>query len=342
MFFNILKKLAGLLVLICLGVTAYVLTMVNRYPPVPDLPNPPEHIGAFGQGVVRAVFLGVSSFGVSDGRHTIVFDGFFSRPSKMRVAFGRLREDEPRIDDALNLMFQKLQVKPAISAVFVTHSHFDHLLDSPYIARRYKAMLFGSSSTLNFAKGQDVPDDKLIDLKGGQVENVGDFHIQAIPTRHAPTGFTGGVIAKPIELPVHALEMKEGTSYTYVISYGSDRKPLACLQSTAGFIPGQSDGVTCPVVFLGVGGLGKLSEGYMDQYWSEIVEKTHARQVYLIHWDDFTQPLMANGQLLPLKPFPLLIDNMTTTASHLKASADRDKIQIGLLLSFNSLVLNQP
>lgn len=342
MFFSVLKKLAGLLVLICLGVSVYVVVMVNRYPPMPDLPSPPPDALAFKPGAVRAVFLGVSSFGVSDGDKTLLFDGFFSRPSKMRVAFGRLREDESRINSALALMFERLQVKPGLSAVFVTHSHYDHLLDSPYIALKYKALLFGSSSTVNFARGQGVPTSTVFDLKQGQVENVGNFHIRAIPTRHAPTGFTGGVISKPVELPVHALEMKEGTSYTYMISYGSDRKPLACLQSTAGFIKGQSDGVECPVVFLGVGGLGKLSSNYMDEYWSELVEKTHAKQVYLIHWDDFTEPLTVGDKPQQLKPFPLLIDDFTVTARHLKSLADRDKIQIGVILSFNSLLLNQP
>ena len=53
-------------------------------------------------------------------------------------------------------------------------------------------------------------------------------------------------------------------------------------------------------VFLGMGGLGKLSDAYIENYWQEMVVRTQAKHVYLIHWDDFTQPLIKEGDPVAL------------------------------------------
>jgi L-ascorbate metabolism protein UlaG (beta-lactamase superfamily) len=52
--------------------------------------------------------------------------------------------------------------------VLITHTHYDHALDAPYIASKTGATIIGTESTYHFARGQGVPADKLIVVRGGE------------------------------------------------------------------------------------------------------------------------------------------------------------------------------
>ena len=48
-------------------------------------------------GRLRAVFLGVSTILLTDGETAVLTDGFFSRPSKLDLAFKRLAPNRARV-----------------------------------------------------------------------------------------------------------------------------------------------------------------------------------------------------------------------------------------------------
>jgi len=167
---------------------------------------------------------------------------------------------------------------------------------------------------------------------------LGEFNIQLIQSAHAPTGFTGGFNIKPVFLPAHALQFKEGISYSFAVSHPSLGKgPFALIQPSAGYIDGQNKGIEVKHVFLGTGGLGKLSDAYIQSYWQEMVVTTGARHVYLIHWDDFTQPLINHGQLRGLKPMPKLLDDFPRSLELLKKFAERDGVNLHVLDAWQTI-----
>jgi L-ascorbate metabolism protein UlaG (beta-lactamase superfamily) len=82
-------------------------------------------------------FLGVSTLLFDDGDTAFLTDGFFSRPGKLRTAFGTIAPDAAAIDRALeHAGVQRL------AAVIPLHSHFDHALDAPFVAKRTGALLW--------------------------------------------------------------------------------------------------------------------------------------------------------------------------------------------------------
>ena len=94
----------------------------------------PPSTRAFG-----VTFLGVSTLLFDDGEHALLADGFFSRPSLLRVGLRTLAPDEARIDAALG----RLDLDGRLRAVLPVHTHFDHVMDSAVVARRTGAVLVG-------------------------------------------------------------------------------------------------------------------------------------------------------------------------------------------------------
>jgi L-ascorbate metabolism protein UlaG (beta-lactamase superfamily) len=268
----------------------------------------------------------------TDGRSTWLVDGFFSRQPLSEVIFTRLKVDETQVSAVASEMFKRLNMPSTLTGIVVAHSHYDHSMDAPWLAKQYGARVVGSESTWQIAKGQDLPATQMDVMPGNGGVKLGEFEIQLIESAHAPTGFTGGFNAKPVFLPAHALQFKEGISYSFVVSHPDlGPEPFALIQPSAGFVPGQNKGVNVKHVFLGTGGLGKSSDAYISDYWQEMVVNTGAKQVYLIHWDDFTQPLINQGQLVSLKPMPKLLDDFPRSLELLKMFAERDGVTLHVL-----------
>ena len=59
---------------------------------------------------------------------------------------------------------------------------------------------------------------------------------------------------------------------------------------------------------LGIGGLSRLGQAYVENYYRETVMATGARRVILVHHDDYTAPF---GEV---RLFPLIADDAVATA----------------------------
>jgi L-ascorbate metabolism protein UlaG (beta-lactamase superfamily) len=314
------------------GVVGYFVTSRSA---LPDFSATNAGVTSVDKSKVKMIFLGTSSMLWTDGKTNWMLDGFFSRQPVLDVMLKKIDVVRPRVDETAQKAFDDLKVPPFLAAVFVAHSHYDHSMDAPYLAKRYGGQVMGSGSTQQIALGQGLDKERTHLLTEGSTEQLGDFQIQAIRSAHAPTGFTGGFNTKPLTLPAHALAFKEGVSYMFVVKHISQpQSVLAIIQPSAGFIPGQTKGIKTDRVFLGVGGLGKLKESQIEAYWQELVGNTLAKQVYLIHWDDFTQPLLLGASPLPLQPMPKAMDNFEKSAEVLKRLAKRDGVNLFLLQSF--------
>ena len=71
---------------------------------------------------------------------------------------------------------------------------------------------------------------------------------------------------------------------------------------------GALDDRRADVAYLGVGQLGLLEERYIRDYWRHTVEAVGAREVVLVHWDDFFRPLDR-----PLRALPYAGDDLGVT-----------------------------
>lgn len=248
------------------------------------------------------------------------------------MLLSRLNVEESRVLEVAHEIFRRLEVPAALSGIVVAHSHYDHSLDAPFLTRQFGGRLYGSQSTWQIAQGQNLPATQMEVMQQGGMASLGQFDIKLILSAHAPTGFTGGFNKQPLRLPAHALSFKEGLSYSFVVSHPAvGPVPFALIQPSAGFVAGQNKGLTVNTVFLGTGGLGKLDDQYIADYWQEMVVSTQAKKVYLIHWDDFTQALLEQGKPVALKPMPTLLDDFPRAFELLKMFSERDGVDLQVL-----------
>lgn len=316
---------AALLALAALA-AVYVAVQGNRHPSL----DPYRHLtlpeAAAGSGGVRVRFAGTATLLFDDGQTAWMTDGFFTRPPASAVVFGRIAPDAARIDREL----ERLGVTK-LAAVVPVHSHYDHAMDAPLVARRTDAMLVGSSSTLNVGRGLGLGEERMREVQPGDTLQLGRFKLSFIASRHSPTPFTDGEtfdpIVAPLVPPARATAWREGQTWSILVEHDSGFTAL--IQGSAGFIPGALSGRRADTVFLGIGTLGKKDEAYRETYWNEVVKRVGAKRVIPIHWDAFWRPLDE-----PLVTMPLLLDDFGAAIDDLLKRAGRGHVEVRLPPAF--------
>lgn len=243
-------------------------------------------------GDLAVTFLGVASLLVSDGDSAVLTDGFFSRPSLLKVATGKLAPDLARIDSAL--------VRAGVAtldAVLPVHTHYDHALDSAVVADRTGAVLVGGESSANIGRGHGLPEDRIRVATPGEPMTYGALTLTLVESHHCPPDRTPGEITEPVVPPAKMAAYKCGEAWSILVEHTSGRTAL--LQGSAGFVEGSLTGRSADVAYLGVGQLGVQSEDYIRTYWAETVAAVGARRVVVTHWDDFFRPLGKELRALP-------------------------------------------
>jgi len=300
-----LRRLLILLVLVvAAGAGGLAWALQNRPDLAPwmQLALPAAPAGAAG---VRVTHAGVSTLAISDGTTTLVVDGFFTRPPLVPTAIGLIAPDE----DAVARGLARLGVRQA-AAVLVVHSHYDHAMDAPIVAEQTGAVVVGSESTANVARGLGLPDDRIVVASPAHELRFGAFAIRMIPAPHFPHGMAMGTITAPLVPPARATAYEEGGSFSVLVTHPAG---TILVHASAGFEPGALDDVRADVVLLGIAGLGTKPGAYRRDYWREVVGPTRPRLVIPIHWDDFTRPGSA-----PLVPMPALLDDFADTMAFLE------------------------
>lgn len=252
-------------------------------------------------GGLSVTFLGVSTLLLDDGQSRILTDGFFSRPGLVHLALGQIRPDPARIRWAL----ERVGIA-RVDAVLPVHSHYDHALDSPAVAQATGAVLFGSESSANIARGQRFPADRVVVAAPAETYRFGAYRVRAIESHHCPPDRYPGKITRPVVPPSSVSEYRCGEAWSLHVTHDSGRTVL--IQGSAGFVDGALDGENAEVVYLGIGQLGLQPEDYIVDYWRHTVEAVGARTVVLIHWDDFFSPLDK-----PLRALPYAGDDLDVT-----------------------------
>lgn len=264
---------------------------------------------------MRVTFLGVSTLLVRDASAAVLIDGFFSRPGLWSTAFGRIGPDDARIDAAL----ARAGIE-RLDAVVTVHSHYDHAMDTPAVAKKTGALVVGSGSTANIARGQGLAEDRIRVVRGGESLRFGDLAVTLVPSRHFPHGQAMGELTEPLAAPARATDYLEGGSFSVLVEHGGR---AILVQGSAGWEDGALAGRKADVVYLGVGLLGSKDEAYREAYWRETVTAVGARRVIPIHWDDFLIGLDE-----PLVALPYLLDDLDASMDFVLARAKQDAIDV--------------
>lgn len=137
---------------------------------------------------VQLKYLGTAGWEITDGKTVVLIDPFLSRPRMVTPGDDTsptdtrpllTRDDMAQSDTAvIDAHIQRADF------ILITHTHLDHVLDMPYIARKTGATVVGTESTYNYARSLGVTGDKLIVVRGGEDYELGGLSVKVVPSLH--------------------------------------------------------------------------------------------------------------------------------------------------------------
>jgi L-ascorbate metabolism protein UlaG (beta-lactamase superfamily) len=178
-------------------------------------------------------YLGAAGWEITDGQRVILLDPYLSR-LRITGQFGTyttptLPGDARRVfgpDD--DLVSDTAAVDAHVSrADFVlhSHSHFNHTIDMPYIAKKTGATVIGTESTINLARAGSVPESQLLAVHGGEDWQFDGFSVKVIPSLHSALNgkhfFDSRVVPRDFRGPRRLGPDVEGGTLAYLLRFAN-------------------------------------------------------------------------------------------------------------------------
>ena len=173
--------------------------------------------------------------------------------------------------------------------ILVTHGHYDHLTDVPYLAKRTGATVFGTETHLSLMAALGAPEDQLAVASGGEDLTFDGYSIRILRSLHSAVGdrarvpFPGSRPLSRRDRPRVIEDLVEGGTLAYAVSGGG-----ASVLNFGGsnYVESELAGLRPDVVLLPVGG------AKVTQYVPRLLRTLGTpRYVAATHWDDFDLPL---------------------------------------------------
>lgn len=263
---------------------------------------------------VRVQWLGTAGFAIRAEGHAVLFDPYLTRAGLRACALARLEPDLATLARHV----------PAADAIVVGHTHFDHALDVPALARRTGARVFGSSSAARLCRLDAVPEAQLVDVEGalrmGAFEaEVGPFHLRFFASAHSNLVLGRvpfhGEIDDCDALPIRMHQYRCGAVFCVEVRvHGKRIVHLGSANLVEAKLPRDVQG---PDLLLGcVAGWTKT-----PRFPERVARAFDPRAVLLSHWDDFFTPIERPVRALPAMQMDRLVDRLAREAREARVFA---------------------
>ena len=237
---------------------------------------------------VNLKYLGTAGWKINDDKVTVLIDPYISRvklgaghPDDTRKTV--LRSDYYESDS--NLIDSLID---RVDFILVHHSHFDHLADVPYIAKKTGAKVIGTETTINILKAYDIPNQQLYPVKGGEDYQFENFSVRVIPSIHSALNdkhyIDSREYKKPPKAPLKVSDFIEGGSLMFLARFDSHK---ILTMGSMNFIERELYGIKPDILLAGV----NQSQLGLYNYNQRLINVTN-KPKYIIptHWDNFRLP----------------------------------------------------
>lgn len=236
-------------------------------------------------------YFGTAGWEISDGSITVLIDPYITR-MKLGTGPGVSAEDTRKtilrsdIFVSDTVLIDSLITKA--DYILVHHSHFDHLADVPYIAKKTGAKVIGTETTRNILRGYGIPEEQLYPVKGGEDYQFENFSVQVIPSIHSALNdkhyIDSRTYTETPKTPLKISEFVEGGSLMFLARFA---KHNILTMASMNFVERELVGQTPDILLAGV----NRSQLGLYKYNERLLAVTNYPKIIIpTHWDNFRLP----------------------------------------------------
>jgi L-ascorbate metabolism protein UlaG (beta-lactamase superfamily) len=241
---------------------------------------------------LRLTHFGAAGWSITDGRTVALLDPYLSRIRFQGRPYGPAEapsvpgDTRPVVgmDEVPPCDTRTIDARvPAAHVVLLSHSHFNHCMDAPYIARRTGATVIGTESTASVARAGGVPEAQILTVRGGEDWAFEGFSLRVIPSLHSALSgkryFQSGTIP-PGPGPLRLRDYLEGGTLAYLLRLAG-RELL--LFGSMNYVEREVQGLRPDVVLVAAARPRREIHDYTGRLLRAL---GRPRVVVATHWDD--------------------------------------------------------
>jgi L-ascorbate metabolism protein UlaG (beta-lactamase superfamily) len=228
-------------------------------------------------------WLGVAGYRLSYEGQTLYIDPYLSRVPLASV----FRRGPALADTALHKRY--LRPHGRVVGVLVGHTHFDHAIDVPMIARDHDCSAYGSRSLVQLMRLHGLG-ERAVEVQPARRYELGPFTVTFVPSLHSKL-LLGWAVPFDGELTCEHLDALSPSAYRCGQVWGIHIEVAGVSfyhQGSANLIDEALGRRQVDVFLAGIAG-----RSFTRDYWARILPRLEPRTIVASHFDDFFRPLDA-------------------------------------------------
>ena len=226
-------------------------------------------------------WLGVSGYRISAAGKTLFVDPYLSR-----VPFSELLRRRAALPDPAALD-RFVHAPGEVVGVLVGHTHFDHAVDAPAIARRFGCKAYGSDSLVTLM-GLHGLSEQTVEVEPYRTYELGPFEVSFTPSVHSKL-LLGLAVPYDGDLTCEHLDALAPGAYRCGQVWGISIK----VADTSFYHQGSANLIDDAIRERGVDVFlaGVAGRNFTADYWQRIIPRLDPKVVVPTHYDNFFRPL---------------------------------------------------
>ena len=256
-------------------------------------------------------WLGVSGYRISCEGKTLFVDPYLSRVPLRSLLLRRPTLPDPGALDRF------VHAPGEVVGVLVGHTHFDHAVDAPAIARRFGCRAYGSDSLVRLM-GLHGLAERAVEVEPYRTYELGPFEVSFTPSVHSKL-LLGLAVPYDGALTCEHLDALSPNAYRCGQVWGISIAVAGVRlyhQGSANLIDDAIRERGVDVFLAGVAG-----RGFTEDYWKRILPRLEPRVVVPTHYDNFFRPLGARMEFVSNVKLSELPDEIGAVSADIEVAA---------------------
>jgi len=182
---------------------------------------------------LRLTHFGAAGWSIADGATTVLLDPYFSRVRFNGRPYGAADAATVPGDVRPTVAYDEAPTGDIATIdrhvtradyILLSHSHFNHAMDTPNIARKTSATVIGTESAANIARAGGVSEEQILTVRGGEDYDFGRLSIKVVPSLHSALSgkhyWSSATIPRDVKAPLRLKDYVEGGMLAYLLRLG--------------------------------------------------------------------------------------------------------------------------